>query len=294
MTFLSILRAISDERSFALFKAIATGSSSDSIILISKLKLTSKQYYSRLSYLLRADLIRRKKGKYCLTSMGKVFYDLQITAENAVNNYWKLKAIDSFEEELYSKEEYQRVLDSIIDNNNLKEILIKQCSYSPKTKKLITQKSPLLLPIDYQQQQQHQQEIPYPSSSPPSSQRNIMLVDDEPDTLLTYKTFLVNKGYNVDAFTDSYEALKHFISLNYHYYDLVIADIRMPGLNGLQLYQKIKSIDDTANVIFVSALDPMQELVSLFPDLDFSNNIIRKPVDYVDFLDKIKKVLLLT
>jgi two-component system, OmpR family, response regulator ChvI len=74
----------------------------------------------------------------------------------------------------------------------------------------------------------------------------------------------------------------------------VIADIRMPGLNGLQLYQKIKSIDDTANVIFVSALDPMQELVSLFPDFDLSNNIIRKPVDQVDFLDKIKKVLLLT
>jgi CheY-like chemotaxis protein len=107
-------------------------------------------------------------------------------------------------------------------------------------------------------------------------------------------TILVDKGYNVDAFTDSYEALKRFISLNYHYYDLVIADIRMPGLNGLQLYQKIKSIDDTTNVIFVSALDAMQELVSLFPDLDFSNNIIRKPVDQVDFLDKIKKALLLT
>jgi CheY-like chemotaxis protein len=293
MTFLSILRGISDERAFALFKAIATDSSSDGIILISKLNLTSRQYYSRLSYLVRADLVRRKKRKYCLTSMGKVFYDLQITAENAVNNYWKLKAIDSFEEELYSKEEYQRVLDSIIDNNNLKEILIKQYSYSPKTKKLITQKSPLLLPIDYQQQQ-HQQEIPYYPSSSPSSQINIMLVDDEADTLLTYETILVDKGYNVDAFTDSYEALKHFISLNYHYYNLVIADIRMPGLNGLQLYQKIKSIDDTANVIFVSALDPMQELVSLFPDFDLSNNIIRKPVDQVDFLDKIKKVLLLT
>jgi two-component system, OmpR family, response regulator ChvI len=99
------------------------------------------------------------------------------------------------------------------------------------------------------------------------------------------------EGYNVDAFTDSYEALKHFINLNHSYYDLVITDIRMPGLNGLQLYQKIKAIDNTIKVVvLVSALDALQEIASIFPDLDF-RNIIRKPLNQEDFLDKVKAAL---
>ncbi|MDQ3971797.1 MAG: response regulator [Thermoproteota archaeon] len=119
-----------------------------------------------------------------------------------------------------------------------------------------------------------------------------MIVDDDQDALLTYKTFLLAgaEGYNVDAFTDSYEALKHFINLNHSYYDLVITDIRMPGLNGLQLYQKIKAIDNTINVVFLSALDVLQEMASIFPALDFKN-IIRKPVNQEDFLDKVKAAL---
>ena len=117
-----------------------------------------------------------------------------------------------------------------------------------------------------------------------------MLVEDEQDILLTYKTFLLTQGYNVDAFTDSYEALKYFINCNHPYYDLVIMDIRMSGLNGLQLYQRMKAIDDTFRVIFVSALDALQEMVSIFPDLDFTN-IIRKPINQKEFIDKVKMVL---
>lgn len=98
------------------------------------------------------------------------------------------------------------------------------------------------------------------------------------------------EGYNVDAFTDSYEALKHFNNLNHSYYDLVITDIRMPGLSGLQLYQKIKAIDNTIRVVLVSALDALQEIASIFPDLDF-RNIIRKPLNQEDFLDKVKAAL---
>jgi DNA-binding response OmpR family regulator len=117
-----------------------------------------------------------------------------------------------------------------------------------------------------------------------------MLVEDEQDTLLTYKAFLAAEGYNVDAFADSYEAFRHFIKLNAPYYDLVITDIRMPDLNGLQLYQRIKSIDNTVNIMFVSALDSVQELVSIFPDLNL-NNIIRKPVTKEEFLNKVKAAI---
>ena len=228
--------------------------------------------------LIKAGLVRKKDGKYCLTSFGKVFYNLQITAENALSNYWKLKAIDSFDN--LSKEEYHRFIDSLIDNYNVKKILTKVSSpscYSTMNHELI-QKTPFT--------NNHQQQQEKPSSF------KIMLVDDEQDTLLTYKTFLLAaaEGYNVDAFTDSYEALKHFINLNHSYYDLVITDIRMPGLNGLQLYQKIKAIDNTVNVVFVSALDALQEMASIFQNIDF-RNIIRKPANQEDFLDKVKTAL---
>ena len=89
---------------------------------------------------------------------------------------------------------------------------------------------------------------------------------------------------------DAYEAFKHFVNLNRPYYDLVITDIRMPGLNGLQLYQNMKSIDNSVNIIFVSALDALQELVSIFPDVNL-DNIIRKPVTREEFLNKVKTAI---
>jgi predicted transcriptional regulator len=84
-------------------------SNCDSNILITKTKLTFKQYYSKMDILIKAGLVRKKDGNYGLTSFGKVFYNLQMTAENAFSSYWKLKAIDSFDN--LSKEEYNRFID---------------------------------------------------------------------------------------------------------------------------------------------------------------------------------------
>jgi DNA-binding response OmpR family regulator len=71
-----------------------------------------------------------------------------------------------------------------------------------------------------------------------------MIVDDEPDTLFTYQYFLSDEGYNVEAFTDPQEALKHLVqsSDSSSYYQLVLLDIRMPRLNGLQLFNTIKML----------------------------------------------------
>jgi CheY-like chemotaxis protein len=270
----NILKSISDENTFALFRTIALASGVyGSDILITKTKLTRMQYYSRLADFIKVGLVKRKNGKYFLTSLGKVVYNNQRIIEKALANHWKLKAIDSFEIlNGLSNEERQRFIDSVIDDHYIKEVITKEYSY-PGMNNPLVKKSVV---ADYQQQEK--------------SSLNIMLVDDEPDTLLTYKTFLAAEGYNVDAYVDSYQALKHFVNLNCHYYDLVISDIRMPGLNGLQLYQKMKSIDDSTNIIFVSALDALQELVSIFPDLNFGN-IIRKPVTQEQFLNKVKAAI---
>jgi CheY-like chemotaxis protein/predicted transcriptional regulator len=266
-----ILNVLSDDKTLDLLRNIACVKCCSSDSLLRNTQLTHKQYYSRMPGMSKAGLVRKTKGRYCLTSLGKVFYYLQITAQNALSNYWKLKAIDSFDDE--PDEERQRFLDSVIDDQSIKEIITKKYPY-PTMDGLLIRRS---LFTDYPQQEK--------------SSLNVMIVEDEPDTLLTYRAFLSSaEGYNVDTFLDSNEALKRFVNLNHPYYDLVITDIRMPGLNGLQLYQKMKSIDDSIKVMFVSALDAVQELTSIFPDLHF-NNIIRKPVAQKEFLKIVKAAI---
>jgi predicted transcriptional regulator len=121
----AVLRSIADEKSLQLFKTIAL-ETIDSRNLKSKTRLTRKQYYSRLSRMTRTGLIRKKKGKYILTTFGKIVYEYQATIDNALNNYWKLKAIDSLEtsNEL-PKEEQQKLIDTLLDNKEIKGILVK-------------------------------------------------------------------------------------------------------------------------------------------------------------------------
>jgi two-component system, OmpR family, response regulator ChvI len=119
---------------------------------------------------------------------------------------------------------------------------------------------------------------------------NIMLVDDEPDILLTYKTYLDSAGYNVDSFTDPREALMHFAHADPNNYNLVLMDIRMPNLNGIQLYYRLKAINPNIKILFVSALDAAQEMVSILPGIGL-DDVIRKPVDNDQFLSKVKVAL---
>ena len=124
----TVLRTIADDKSLELFRTIAQGTI-NSENLKSKTKLTRKQYYSRLSRITKAGLVRKKSGKYLLTAFGKIVYDSQTTVETALISYWKLKAIDSLEmsNEL-PKEEQQKLIDALLDNQGLKEILVRGSS----------------------------------------------------------------------------------------------------------------------------------------------------------------------
>ena len=141
----TILREISDDKTLTLFNSIAI-SMGDRNIHLREMSLTSKQYYSRISGLMAAGLIRRQRGKYSLTLMGKIVYDAHLNIGKALSYYWKLKAIESIDMSSpgtrLAREELIQLINTLIDNRFIKDFLIKES---------------LLHTLEQQRNQQHRQ-----------------------------------------------------------------------------------------------------------------------------------------
>jgi two-component system, OmpR family, response regulator ChvI len=127
---------------------------------------------------------------------------------------------------------------------------------------------------------------------PQKRSTNILVVDDEPDTLFTYESILSDEGYDVKTFSDPQEALEHFFQLPdpSSHYKLALLDIRMPKLNGLQLFHKMKALSPKIKIMFCSALDVAQEVTSVLPDIEHEH-FMRKPVEREHFIKKINFTL---
>ncbi|MGH9982184.1 MAG: response regulator, partial [Nitrososphaeraceae archaeon] len=117
----------------------------------------------------------------------------------------------------------------------------------------------------------------------------ILLVDDDPDILVTYESFLNDNGYEIISFTDSTNALNYIKTLSNFEDLLVTLDIRMKDLNGFQLYQQIKAIDPTIKILFITALDILDEILTIVPGLS-KDQILIKPVEEKVLLNTIKKL----
>ena len=116
--------------------------------------------------------------------------------------------------------------------------------------------------------------------------KRIILVDDEQDILFTYKYFLEN-DYDVTSFADPVFALNYIRNISNFNHLLIILDIRMKNLNGFQLYQQIKSIDPTIKILFITALDILDEFSTIVPGIS-KEQIMRKPVDKKLFTNTVK------
>jgi DNA-binding NtrC family response regulator len=95
------------------------------------------------------------------------------------------------------------------------------------------------------------------------SQFNILVVDDNEDIADIIKTLLENDGFKVDAFNDSLLALEYFKS-NLKKFSVVVSDVRMPGMSGIELVAHIKKIEPTVQAIFMTAFD----VDSIKPELE--------------------------
>ena len=125
ISIVDILKSISDDKGLILFNTIALANG-ESEIQIRRMGLTSKQFYSRISKLTKADLIKRKHGRYSLTVMGRVVYEAHTTIGKALMYYWKLKAIESIETSpsvKLPKDDLAKLVDTLIDNQQIKDIV---------------------------------------------------------------------------------------------------------------------------------------------------------------------------
>ena len=149
-----VLKKISDDKTLTLFNSIVV-SNEDGNILLREMNLSKKQFYSRLSGLMDAGLIRRRKGKYSHTLVGKIVYDAHLNIGKALSYYWKLKAIESIQMSSPGtrppKEELTQLIDDLIDNDFIKDFLIKDAL-------LFTLKEHQRLQDQQQQQQQQNKE----------------------------------------------------------------------------------------------------------------------------------------
>jgi DNA-binding transcriptional ArsR family regulator len=119
-----VLKALSDSRSLDMFRSISKGNVGSEELTRG---LSRKQYYFRMRQLLKAGLVQRIKGSFSLTCLGSVVYHAQLVIETGVNNYWKLKAIDSIKAsgEIVEQERL-KLIKTILDDNIVQDILITQ------------------------------------------------------------------------------------------------------------------------------------------------------------------------
>jgi two-component system, OmpR family, response regulator ChvI len=121
-----------------------------------------------------------------------------------------------------------------------------------------------------------------------SKMAKILIVDDDTDITLAFKKGLENDGFQVDVFNDPLEALSNFQPSKY---DLLLLDIRMPKMNGFELYKEMDKIDNDVKVCFITAFEVYYEaLREVFPSMEVEC-FIRKPVEIGNLVKRIKNEL---
>ncbi len=113
----------------------------------------------------------------------------------------------------------------------------------------------------------------------------ILIVDDEPDITSSLKMGLERKGFQVDAFNDPRKALREFKP---NTYGMIFLDIRMPQMNGFELYRELRAKDQETPIAFLTAFDVYQnEFKKMFPDMKV-DKLLRKPIGISELVAYVK------
>ena len=122
--------------------------------------------------------------------------------------------------------------------------------------------------------------------------KKILIVDDDQGTTLSFKLGLENNGYSVDTFNDPITALKSYKT---NFYDIVILDIKMPKMDGFQLYTKLRELDPQVKICFLTASELFYEefrkmRLKLGEEIG-EEYFIQKPIKTNDLLKKLNTIM---
>jgi DNA-binding response OmpR family regulator len=118
--------------------------------------------------------------------------------------------------------------------------------------------------------------------------KRIMIIDDDKDITNLFSIFLEHNGYSIDAYINPVEA---FNNLKKNSHDLIILDLKMPNMDGMTLYHKIKEIDSNVIICFTTA--DINYIPQLQKDIiDIEKIVLYKPVLLKDLKNKIDSLLL--
>ena len=121
----------------------------------------------------------------------------------------------------------------------------------------------------------------------------LMVVDDEKDILRIIKRDLEadTNSFRVDTFSSSELALQAFDNHPKDYYDLILTDIRMPKINGFELYRRIKEKNPSMKIAFITAFEiNKEEFNKVLPSIDVKDFII-KPISMSHLIVKLKSIV---
>jgi CheY-like chemotaxis protein len=124
-----------------------------------------------------------------------------------------------------------------------------------------------------------------------SSRKRILVVDDEPDITFTLDAILQKGGYEVSSFNNPLKALQSFRP---RYYDLLIIDIKMPEMNGFELYRKLKEKDSYVKVCFLTAVSEFRDYEQYKGDVSPKPNeryFVAKPVSEDDLVRRVNDMI---
>jgi DNA-binding NtrC family response regulator len=133
------------------------------------------------------------------------------------------------------------------------------------------------------------QDARHHNNSGDKPQTRLLVVDDEPDIVHVLKLGLQQNGFLVDAFTNPEEALQSFKS-NAEAYCLVLSDVRMPGLSGIQLAKKVKEASPSVKVILMTSFEIRDsEFSKVFPSTRV-DGFVQKPIGIRELTNKILNI----
>ena len=118
----------------------------------------------------------------------------------------------------------------------------------------------------------------------------LLVVDDDPDIVQVLKMGLLKNGFMVEAFTNPQDALQGFKS-DAESYCLVLSDIRMPSISGIQLSKKVKEVNPNVKVVLMTAFEIRNnEFSKVFPSTHV-DGFVQKPIGIKELTDKILSLI---